>query len=149
MSISYRLINSVIIDGEKMGSHLKIKSRGDFRLRGKGRRWSIKPRKVAKPLAFRPIAPKPAIEVADPWEVLRFVLMTEKAVRAIEGENMLVFVTVRKADKRTIRAAFEKAFAAKVKSVRTVVDQEGRKKAFIKLAQPGAASEIAIKLGII
>ena len=132
-----------------MGSRLKIKRRGDFRLRGKGRKWGIKQHKPKKPMVFRPIVVKPAAEFADPWEVLRFVLMTEKAVRSIEGENMLVFVARRKADKRTIKAAFEKAFAAKVKSVRTVIDQEGRKKAFVKLTQPGAASEIAIKLGII
>lgn len=132
-----------------MGSNFKIKRRGDFRLRGKGKKWDIKQAKKAKPIVFRAVAIKPAAEFADPWELLQFVLMTEKAVRAIEAENMLVFVARRKADKRTIKAAFEKAFAAKVKSVRTVIDQEGRKKAFITLAQPGAASEIAIKLGII
>ncbi|MEM7813396.1 MAG: 50S ribosomal protein L23 [Candidatus Aenigmatarchaeota archaeon] len=132
-----------------MGSNLKIKSRGDFRLRGKGRKWGIKQHKKEKPHVFRPIAAKPPAAFSDPWEVLRFVLMTEKAVRAIEGENMLVFIAKRDADKKTIKAAFEKAFASKVKSVRTVLDQEGRKKAMIKLAQPGAASEIAIKLGII
>jgi len=132
-----------------MGSHLKIKRRGDFRLRGTGRKWSIKKRKVQKPMIFMPVRIKQAAAIEDPWELLRFVLMTEKAVRAIEGENMLVFVARRQANKQAIKAAFEKAFAAKVKSVRTVIDQEGRKKAFVKLIQPGAASEIAIKLGII
>lgn len=134
-----------------MGSRLKIKRRGDFRLRGKGRKWGIKQRRAVKTMAFVPVRVKPAAAIAttDPWAVLQFVLMTEKAVRAIEGENMLVFVTRRSADKRTIKAAFEKAFATKVRSVCTVIDQEGRKKAMIKLAQAGAASEIAIKLGII
>jgi len=75
--------------------------------------------------------------------------MTEKAVRAVEAENMLVFIARRQADKHMIKAVFEKAFSQKVKSVRTVIDQDNRKKAYIKLVQPGAASEIAIKLGII
>jgi len=132
-----------------MGSRTKIKSRGDFRLRGKGRKWHIKNRKSEKTTIFKRVVAKPAAEISEPWELLKFVLMTEKAVRAIEGENMLVFITSRKTDKRTIKASFEKAFASKVKAVRTVIDQEGRKKAYIKLEQPGAASEIAIKLGII
>jgi ribosomal protein L23 len=132
-----------------MGSQLKIKRRGDFRLRGKGKKWGIKPRKRVRVLAFAPAMLKPAAEVTEPWVVLRFVLMTEKAVRAVEGENMIVAITKRRADKQTIKTAFEKAFATKVRSVRTVIDQNGRKKAYIKLAQAGAASEIAIKLGII
>ena len=131
-----------------MASRMKIKKRGDFRLRGKGRKWAIKrPRK--KPAVFKQVTRRRATEVADPWDVLDFVLMTEKAVRAIENENVLSFVVKRTANKASIKLAFEAAFASKVKSVRTLIDQDGRKKAVIKLAEPGAASDIAIKLGII
>ena len=134
-----------------MGSHIRIKKRGDFRLRGKGRRWQIKRKSKDKPMVFKQYKVKPldASKIASPWEILQLVLMSEKAVRAVEGENMLVFIARREADKRLIKAAFEKAFNSKVRSVRTVLDQDNRKKAYITLAQPGAASEIAIKLGII
>jgi ribosomal protein uL23 len=82
-------------------------------------------------------------------EVLKFVLMTEKCVRMIETENKLVFIVDRKATKKQIADAFEKLYGAKTVSVHTTIDQKGRKKAFIKLAQPGAASDLAVKLGII
>lgn len=132
-----------------MGSPHKIKRRGDFRLRGKGRRWSIKQRRADKPMVFRQMKAKPIGDISDPWSILKFVLMTEKAVRAVEAENMLVFIVQRKTNKQTVKAAFEKAFNTKVASVRTVIDQDSRKKALIKLSKPGEASEIAIKLGII
>jgi ribosomal protein L23 len=87
--------------------------------------------------------------IADPWSVLRFVLMTEKCVRMIEADNVMVFIANRSADKFAIASSFEKAFGQNVRSVKTVIDRDGRKKAFIRLKNPGAAGDIAIKLGII
>jgi ribosomal protein L23 len=85
----------------------------------------------------------------EAWDTLRFVLMTEKCVRMIEADNVLVFIADRKADKHRITSAFEKAFGSAVSSVRTVIDQDGRKKAYIRLKEAGAAGDIAIRLGII
>jgi large subunit ribosomal protein L23 len=85
----------------------------------------------------------------DPYDVLKFVLMTEKSVRMIELQNKLVFVVDRGADKDEIRAAAGAAFNSPIRDVRTVIDQSGRKKAFIRFEQEGAAGEIAIRLGII
>jgi ribosomal protein L23 len=85
----------------------------------------------------------------DPYDILKFVLMTEKAVRMVELQNKLVFVVDRKADKPTITSAAESAFGSKVTSVETMIDQSGRKKAFVKFEKPGEAGEIAIRLGII
>ncbi|MBI3190562.1 50S ribosomal protein L23 [archaeon] len=85
----------------------------------------------------------------DPYDVLKFVLMTEKAVRMVELQNKLVFVVDRKADKPTIRLAAEAAFNSKITGVETMIDQSGRKKAFVKFEKPGEAGEIAIRLGII
>jgi large subunit ribosomal protein L23 len=87
--------------------------------------------------------------IEDPYTILKFVLMTEKCVRMIEGENKLVFIVERKSDKGEIKAAFEQAFNAKVENVTTVIDQKSRKKAFIKLKEAGAAGDIAVRLGII
>ena len=88
-------------------------------------------------------------KVENPWETLRFVLMTEKCVRHIELKNEITFIARRSATKKSIADAFETVFENKVEKVRTVIDQKGRKKAYIKLAEPGQAGEIAIKLGII
>lgn len=85
----------------------------------------------------------------DSYEVLKFVLMTEKAVRQIELQNKLVFIVDRKSDKSEIKAAAQAAFNSQISGVTTVIDQSGRKKAFVKFREPGAAGDIAVRLGII
>lgn len=85
----------------------------------------------------------------DPYDVLRFVLITEKSVRQIELQNKLVFIVERKSKKNEIKLAVQNAFNSPVSRVNTMIDQTGRKKAFVKFAQPGAAGEIAVRLGII
>lgn len=89
------------------------------------------------------------VEETEPFRILRFVLMTEKAVRMIELQNKLVFIVDRKSTKKQIKAAAESAFQSPIVSVNTEIDQKGRKKAFIKFREPGQAGEIAIRLGII
>lgn len=85
----------------------------------------------------------------DPLDVLKLVLMTEKSVRSVELQNKLVFIVDRKADKTKVKQAVENAFQADVSQVNIMIDQKGRKKAFVKFAKPGIAGEVAIKLGII
>jgi len=82
-------------------------------------------------------------------EALNFVLMTEKCVRLIESENKLVFIVARSAKKPDIKKAFEESFKLKVDQIRTSIDQKGRKHAYIKMKEPGAAGDLAIRLGII
>ena len=82
-------------------------------------------------------------------DVLKFVLMTEKAVQLIESQNKLVFVVDRRATKPAIKKAAESMFNSKIINVKTVIDQSGRKKAFIRFTKEGEAGEIAIRLGII
>ncbi len=88
-------------------------------------------------------------EVANAFSTIKFVLMTEKSVRAVEGQNKLVFITRRDARRDEIKKAVEAAFGSPVSKVRTMIDQDGRKKAFVKFRNEGAAGDIAIKLGII
>lgn len=88
-------------------------------------------------------------QVTDPFAVIKFVTMTEKAIQLIENQNKLVFVVDRSATKSDIRKAVESAFSASVSNVQTMIDQLGRKKAFVKFAKEGEAGEIAIRLGII
>jgi large subunit ribosomal protein L23 len=85
----------------------------------------------------------------DAYDVLRFVLMTEKAVRQIELQNRLVFIVDRHAKKNEIRSAAETAFNSPIRNVTTMIDQLGRKKAFVVFENEGAAGEIAVRLGII
>jgi large subunit ribosomal protein L23 len=85
----------------------------------------------------------------DAYDILRFVLMTEKSVRQIELQNRLVFIVDRKTRKDEIKAAAERAFDSPIRNVTTMIDQRGRKKAFIVFEKEGAAGEIAVRLGII
>ncbi len=98
--------------------------------------------KNEKPLAKE----KPAV---SPYDVISFVLMTEKSVQNIEMNNKLVFIVDRKASKDNVKNAVQSAFDKKVDEVNMMRDQKNRKKAFVKFAEEGAAGEIAIRLGII
>ena len=85
----------------------------------------------------------------DPFETIQFVLMTEKCVRMIEAQNKLVFVVRRNSDKKAVKKAVENAFQSAVAGITTMIDQDGRKRAFVKFDKAGVAGEIAIRLGII
>jgi len=92
---------------------------------------------------------KDDVQTSDPYEVLRFVLMTEKSVRMVEAQNKLVFIVDRRYDKKEIKKAAETAFESAIESVNTSIDQKGRKKAYIRFVKPGQAGDIAVRLGII
>jgi len=95
------------------------------------------------------VAEADAKTVADAFNVIKFVLMTEKSVRMVESQNKLVFIVNRSAARNEIKRAVQNAFGTAVTDVKTVIDQSGRKKAYVKFSNPGAAGDIAIKLGII
>jgi large subunit ribosomal protein L23 len=85
----------------------------------------------------------------DPWKILKYPHLTEKSIALVERENKIIFVVDRKANKKQIKEAFEKAFEVKVEKVNTEIMLSGEKKAFIKLAKEYKAGDVAVKLGII
>ena len=85
----------------------------------------------------------------DPYKTIKYISMTEKSVQGIEKSNKIVFIVDIKSTKSEIKKSVEVAFESDVKNVRTLVDQKGKKKAFVRFKKDGAAGEIAIKLGII
>lgn len=85
----------------------------------------------------------------DPWSIIEYPLLTEKSIALVETQNKLVFVVRRTANKKTVAKAVEKAFDVKVDSVRTFIDQKGRKRAFVKLAKEFSAADVATKLGML
>jgi large subunit ribosomal protein L23 len=87
--------------------------------------------------------------LVDPWTILLYPLLTEKAIGKIESENKLVFIVDRKSSKKQIRWATEKAFSVKVIDVKTLIDNKGRKKAWVKLSKEYPATEIATRLGML
>jgi len=79
--------------------------------------------------------------------VLERVKMTEKVVRQVEAENVLVFVVDRAVAKPEIKAEVENLFGVKVAKVRTHITKN-KKVAYIKLKEDYPALDIATKLGM-
>ncbi len=83
------------------------------------------------------------------YDIVRKVVVTEKATRQMEFENKLVFQVTREATKPIIKLLVENELGKEVKSVNTVNDINGNKKAIVTLKEEGAASELASKLGLV
>lgn len=74
-------------------------------------------------------------------------IVTEKAVMAIERENILTFTTEKNKTKNEIKKEIEDLFEVKVEKIRTLI--KGNKKcAFVKLKKEFPAIDIATKLGL-
>ncbi len=81
--------------------------------------------------------------------VVKYALLTEKAVDLIEKENKLIFRVDKGATKKEIKEGVEKLYNVKVSKVNTILDMKGQKKAMVKLVEKGAAAELATKLNIL
>lgn len=86
---------------------------------------------------------------AEVWNIIDHSLLTEKSISFVESQNKLVFIVRRNSDKKNIKWAVEKAFEVKVDEIKTLIDQKGRKKAFVKLGKNFNAGEIATRLGML
>jgi large subunit ribosomal protein L23 len=78
--------------------------------------------------------------------VLEKIKSTEKLVRMIEAENVIVFEVDRKVTKEQVKNEIESLFSVKVGKVRTHT-RKNKKLAYIKLKE-GQAIDIATKLGV-
>ena len=84
----------------------------------------------------------------DPFAIIESPLSTEKAVRQMESDNILIFKVKRDATKRQIKWAVEKAFNAKVASVNTALTRDGKKKAYVKFKPETIVADITTQLGM-
>ena len=85
----------------------------------------------------------------NPYSILKYPLSTEKAVREMETSNTLLFVVSKRANKKKVKWAIEKEFGVKVLDVRTLISQDGTKKAYIKLHMDTPAVDVTTKLGLV
>lgn len=79
--------------------------------------------------------------------ILEKVKTTEKIVRQIETDNVLVFIVDRAISKPEIKAEVEDLFDVKVAKVRTHT-LNNKKYAYVKLKPEYHAVDIATKLGV-
>ena len=84
----------------------------------------------------------------DPYSILKYPLSTEKSFKLMESENKIIFIVDRKAGKQDIKKAFELLFKVKVLNINTLIDLEGKKKAYIKISDETPAIDIATQLGM-
>ena len=81
--------------------------------------------------------------------VIKYPLITEKAVNMIETQNKLVFVIDGNADKIMVKKAVENLYKVKVSKVNILKDMKSRKRAIVTINKKFRADDIATKLGVI
>ncbi len=79
--------------------------------------------------------------------ILEKIKSTEKIVRQIEVDNVLVFIVDRSITKQEVRAEVEDLFDVKVAKVRTLT-MKNKKHAYVKLKSEFPAVDVATKLGM-
>ena len=79
---------------------------------------------------------------------LKYPFVTEKAMVLLENQSKLQFLVNRQATKISIKREIEKTFGQNVKSVRTLMNMHGEKKAIVSFENDKAAEEILSRLGI-
>ena len=82
-------------------------------------------------------------------DIIMYPTMTERSVYMIENENKLIFIVSREATKKDIAKAVKELYQVETEEINTLIDRQGKKKAFVKLKEGFSASEVAIKLGIL
>lgn len=100
-----------------------------------------------KPKYPRKAAPKR--NRMDAYNIIKYPLTTEAAMKKIEDNNTLVFQIHERANKNHVKAAVRKLYDIKVSKINTLIRPDGKKKAYVRLARDYDALDIANKIGII
>jgi large subunit ribosomal protein L23 len=79
--------------------------------------------------------------------ILERIKSSEKIVRQIEAENILVFVVDRAVTKEMVKKEVESLFDVEVRKVRTHT-LKNKKIAYVKLKPEFIAADVATKLGL-
>lgn len=85
----------------------------------------------------------------DAFNIIKYPLTTEAAMKKIEDNNTLVFLVHTKANKNHIKQSVKKLYDINVAKVNTLIRPDGKKKAYARLARDYDALDVANKIGII
>ena len=80
--------------------------------------------------------------------IIKYPLSTEKSIRLMESDNVLVFIVDIKTNKKEIKQAIESTYGVKVIKVNTTIDPRNRKKAYVKFSDETPAIDLATQLGL-
>ncbi|KAF3974046.1 hypothetical protein CMV_002585 [Castanea mollissima] len=128
-----------------------VKSGATFKKKTKKIRTSVtfhRPRTLKK--ARNPKYPRisaPPRNKLDHYQILKFPLTTESAMKKIEDNNTLVFIVDIRADKKKIKDAVKKMYDIQAKKVNTLIRPDGTKKAYVRLTPDYDALDVANKIG--
>merc|ERR1712072_1123663 len=93
---------------------------------------------------------RPRSNHLDRYQILKYPLTTESAMKKIEENNTLVFIVDVRASKTQIKDAIKKMYEPiDVSKINTLVRPDGQKKAYVHLTQDFDALDVANKIGII
>merc|ERR1712066_41939 len=85
----------------------------------------------------------------DHWQIIKYPLATESAMKKIEENNTLVFIVDVRANKFQIQEAVKKMYEIQAEKINTLIQPNGAKKAFVRLTSDVEALDVANKIGII
>ncbi|KAI8830396.1 hypothetical protein CcCBS67573_g06317 [Chytriomyces confervae] len=91
----------------------------------------------------------PRTPTLDAHAIIKFPLNTESAMKKIEEDNTLVFITDVRANKRQIKDAVQRLYDVSAVKVNTLIRPDGAKKAYVKLDADVEALEVANRIGFI
>merc|ERR1712171_2737 len=92
---------------------------------------------------------RPRTNHLDRYQILKYPLTTESAMKKIEENNTLVFIVDVRASKTQIKEAIKKMYDIDTQKINTLVRPDGQKKAYVRLTQDYDALDVANKIGII
>lgn len=130
----------------KAGSH---EGHAHLKKEAPGAEAKAEKKAIVADIAVSKMSQKELEAAMDDLDVLKFPLVTEKAVNMIEAENKLTFVVAKNADKPRIKKAVENLYKVKVVAVNIIRDMKSRKRAIVSLGKKFKASDVATKLGVI
>ncbi|MBN2250563.1 MAG: 50S ribosomal protein L23 [Candidatus Altiarchaeota archaeon] len=85
----------------------------------------------------------------DPYQIVLYPLMGEKATMIREKENKLSFIVSKDSKKEDIKNAIESLYNVKIIDIKTMITTRGRKKAHVKLDPKYSAEEVASHFGVL
>ncbi|KAK9791178.1 hypothetical protein WJX73_008701 [Symbiochloris irregularis] len=91
----------------------------------------------------------PKLQKLDHFQIIKFPLTTESAMKKIEDNNTLVFIVDVRSNKRQIKEAVSGLYDIQTKKINTLIRPDGEKKAYVRLTADYDALDVANKIGII
>ncbi|KAA6426730.1 MAG: 60S ribosomal L23a-like [Trebouxia sp. A1-2] len=85
----------------------------------------------------------------DHFQIIKFPLTTESAMKKIEDNNTLVFIVDVRANKKQIKEAVGRLYDIQTQKINTLIRPDGAKKAYVRLTTDYDALDVANKIGII